>query len=49
MFGINLIAVKHNGNLDIEIKPDTILHRGDTICVIGTRENIRKFERYLNE
>lgn len=49
MFGINLIAVKHNGTLEIEIKPDTVLHRGDTICVIGTRENIRKFERCLNE
>ena len=49
MFGINLIAVKHNGSLEIEIKPDTILHRGDTVCVIGTRENIRKFERFLNE
>ena len=43
MFGINLIAVKHNGSLEIEIKPDTILHRGDTVCVIGTRENIRNF------
>ena len=49
MFGINLIAVKHNGSLEIEIKPDTILHRGDTVCVIGTLENIRKFERFLNE
>ena len=49
MFGINLIAVKHNGSLEIEIKPDTVLHRGDTVCVIGTRENIRKFERFLNE
>ena len=44
MFGIN-----HNGSLEIEMKPDTILHRGDTVCVIGTRENIRKFERFLNE
>ena len=43
------IAVKHNGSLEIEMKPDTILHRGDTVCVIGTRENIRKFERFLNE
>ena len=49
MFGINLIAVKHNGSLEIEMKPDTILHRGDTVCIIGTRENIRKFERFLNE
>ena len=44
MFGIN-----HNGSLEIEMKPDTILHRGNTVCVIGTRENIRKFERFLNE
>ena len=43
------IAVKHNGSLEIEMKPDTILHRGNTVCVIGTRENIRKFERFLNE
>ena len=43
------IAVKHNGSLEIEMKPDTILHRGDTVCVIGTRETIRKFERFLNE
>ena len=47
MFSINLIAVKHNGSLEIEMKPDTILHRGDTVCVIGIRENIRKFERFL--
>lgn len=48
-FGINIIAVKQNGFLNIEVTPDMVLHRGDIICVIGIREKIRSFERFLNE
>jgi len=46
-FGLNIIAVKHNGALTTEILPSTRFTAGDTITVIGRTEQIQKFELYL--
>jgi trk system potassium uptake protein TrkA len=46
-YKLNVIAVKHNQHVEIEISPDDPLHAGDTITVIGRTENIRKFEKSL--
>ncbi|MGN0592708.1 MAG: potassium channel family protein [Ruminococcus sp.] len=46
-YGLNIIAIKRNGQIEIEFSPDFLLQAGDTITVIGRKENIRKFELAL--
>ena len=41
-FGINLMAVKENGKMDLSITPDTILNGSRTMLVLGTRRAIQK-------
>lgn len=46
-FGLNIIALEHNGETTTEIDPDFLLQSEDIIVVIGKRNSIRKFEEYL--
>lgn len=47
-FGLNIIAIKRDNELILtDIKPDTKLNAEDTIAVIGSDENIQKFETFL--
>ncbi|NLF80380.1 MAG: TrkA family potassium uptake protein [Clostridia bacterium] len=46
-YGLNIIAVKQNGEISIDIGPKLILSANDIIVVIGTRVNIRSFEDSL--
>ncbi|NCB31403.1 MAG: TrkA family potassium uptake protein [Clostridia bacterium] len=48
-FGLNIIAVKHNGEINTEIEPSLVLHEGDVMVVVGKRVNIKQFEQYLGE
>ena len=47
-FGLNIVAVSHDGTMSADIRPDTTLHATDTVTVIGKKTEIRKFEDYLN-
>lgn len=47
-FGLNIIALKHDGVITTEIYPTTALALGDTITVIGTRQAVGRFEDYLS-
>lgn len=47
-YGLNIIAIKHEGKINIEITPNTIIMPGDSITVIGKKNNITAFERSLN-
>jgi K+ transport systems, NAD-binding component len=47
-FGLNIIALKHNGETSIEIEPDQMLMENDIIVVVGKRLNIKQLENYLN-
>lgn len=40
--GINIIAIKHGEEFTIRIAPDSILHQGDNILVIGEIEEIEE-------
>ena len=42
-YKLNVIAIRHDGESDIEVRPDCILHEGDTIAVIGREENVTRF------
>ncbi len=48
-FGLNIIAVKHEGAITTDIYPTTVFSAADTITVIGSKTGIHKFEDYLNE
>lgn len=48
-FGLNIIAIKHNGEITTEIYPTTMFGIDDTITVIGNKNGIRRFEDYLDE
>ncbi len=42
-YKLNVIAIRHDEESDIEVRPDCILHEGDTIAVIGREENVTRF------
>lgn len=46
-FGLNIIAIRHGEEMTTDIRPTTKLRAGDTITVIGKKENIAKLEEYL--
>lgn len=39
-FGLNIIAVRHGGEIHTEISPDTLLHTNDTMVVCGKKTGI---------
>jgi Trk K+ transport system NAD-binding subunit len=42
-----VIALRHGDEMTTDIRPTTKLITGDTITVIGKKENIAKLEEYL--
>ena len=42
-YKLNVIAIRHDEESNIEVRPDCILHEGDTIAVIGREENVTRF------
>lgn len=46
-YQLNIVAIKHDGKVNIDFKPDFRFSAGDTITVIGRKENISKFENIL--
>ena len=41
-YGINILAVRKNGTMDLSITPETVLNSGKTMLVLGERKAIRK-------
>lgn len=41
-YGINILGVRENGNLNMSITPDTILNAGKSILVLGSLRAIQK-------
>lgn len=48
-FGLNIIAVKNNNDINTEIQPTLTLKKDDMVVVIGKRVNIQSFEDHLND
>lgn len=46
-FGLNIIAIVRENETIVEISPDTKLYENDLVAVVGDKNNILKFERYL--
>jgi len=43
-YGVNIMAIKHGGVINVSPKAQDMLEKGDTIVVIGTNEDIRKID-----
>ncbi len=41
-FGINIMAIKHDGKMNLTIHPDTVLEEGETMLVLGEYKDIQK-------
>lgn len=46
-FGLNIIAIVRGNETIVEITPHLQLHTDDLIAVVGTKDNILKFEHHL--
>ena len=46
-YNLNIVAVKHNELVDTEFSPNFEFTAGDTITVLGRKENIQRFEADL--
>ncbi|MEX1375971.1 MAG: TrkA family potassium uptake protein [Eubacteriales bacterium] len=44
IYGVNIMAIKHNGIINVSPKAQDVLEKGDTIVVIGSNEDIRKID-----
>ena len=41
-YGINIMAVKENGKMNLSVTPETVLDSGKTMLVLGEQRSIRK-------
>lgn len=41
-YGINILAVKRNGKMDLSVQPNTQFRAGDTLLVLGDYRNLQK-------
>lgn len=46
-FGLNIIALKRDSEIIIEISSEYCFHEDDVITVIGKKQNIQRFAKYL--
>ena len=47
VYGVNIIAVEHNHQTNVEFSADYRFEAGDTVAVIGKMEKIDRFERAM--
>ena len=41
-YGINILAVKRDGKMDLSVQPNTQFRAGDTLLVLGDYRNLQK-------
>jgi len=44
-YGVNVIAVKHGKDIKVSPKGDSVIHEGDILVVIGSKEDIERLEK----
>lgn len=44
-YGVNVMAIKHAGSINISPRGEDIVQSGDTLVVIGANEDIRRLEK----
>lgn len=46
-YGVNIVAIKRDGEIDVSPDPDEEIMRGDILIVIGADEDINRMEKQL--
>ncbi len=46
-YGLNIIALKHEGAITTEISPKTVFGENDTITVIGKKDAVNRFKEHI--
>ena len=41
-YGINIMAIRHNGKMELTVNSDTVFHPGDTLMVLGKNKDLQK-------
>ena len=44
-YGVNVMAIKHAGSINISPRGEDVVENGDTLVVIGSNEDIRRLEK----
>lgn len=44
-YKLNILGIKHNGGLDMDISGETILHKGESVLVLGRKKDAYRFFR----
>lgn len=47
-YKLNIIALQHDNKTTTDITPELVLNENDIVVVIGKKEHINKFEKYLS-
>ena len=42
VYHVNVLGVRHEGSLDVEITPKTVLQADDSILLLGAQESMNK-------
>ncbi len=48
-YGLNIIAIRHDGKINVNPTPGNVLHKDDVIIVVGSEEHIGKLEQLANK
>ncbi|MGG1405508.1 TrkA C-terminal domain-containing protein, partial [Bacillus velezensis] len=43
-FGCSILAVKHNGDIQLSPSPETVIHECDCLVLMGHKRDIKRFE-----
>lgn len=46
-YGVNIVAIKREGEMDVSPSPHEAIRKGDMLIVIGSNENINRLEKQL--
>ncbi|HET7629447.1 MAG TPA: TrkA family potassium uptake protein [Bacillales bacterium] len=46
-YGVNIVAIKREGEINVSPSPNQVIHRGDILIVIGADEDINRLEKQL--
>ena len=41
-YGVNIMAIKENGDMNLSVTPETVLHESATLLVLGERKDLQK-------
>ena len=47
-YGVNIIAIEHDGHTNVNFNADYFFREGDAICIVGQSKNVEYFEKDIH-